>query len=228
MPKASALDEYLEKIYILESEGVTVIGARVAEFMSVRAPTVTEALHRLVQRGLITMDEHHVISLTAEGRLKAEDTVRRHRVAERWLTDVIGLDWAQADEGAHKLAHAFSAEIVERLSEIMGEPTTCPHGNPIPGNWPPPVYVGVRLEDAPPGQEFVVERVVEHAEVDSKLLRHLWSQGLVPGAHVGVVDTVPGAGTITILLNGHEVTLGMSAASKIQVRPLQAAVSVSA
>ena len=133
MPKASALDEYLEKIYILESEGVTVIGARVAEFMSVRAPTVTEALHRLVQRSLITMDEHHVISLTAEGRLKAEDTVRRHRVAERWLTDVIGLDWAQADEGAHKLAHAFSAEIVERLSKIMGEPTTCPHGNPIPG-----------------------------------------------------------------------------------------------
>ena len=223
MPRPYALDEYLETVYILESERVTVIGARVAEFLGVRAPTVTEALHRLEKRGLIHVDEHHVISLTPEGQDQAESIVRRHRIAERWLTDVIGLDWAQADVEANKLAHAFSGEVVERLSQIMGDPKTCPHGNPIPGNWPRPVYSDLPLDDAPAGEEMIVERVVEHAEVDLKLLRYLWGQGMVPGVHVIVLDKVLGAGTVTILRDGREIALGIGAASKIQVRPAKIA-----
>ena len=218
MARRYALEEYLETIYILESEGMTVIGARVAEFMGFRAPSVTEALHRLQREHLIEVDQHHVISLTAEGRVEAESVVRRHRVAERWLTDVLGFDWAKADEEANKLSHAFSPEVVERLSEVMGEPRTCPHGNPIPGNWPRLSFSGLKLEDAPQGVDLVVERVVEHAEVDAKLLRYLWSNGVVPGVHIMVLDKVTGAGTVTVRLNGQEVSLGISAASKVEVR----------
>ncbi len=218
LPRRYGLEEYLETIYVLESEGVTVIGARVAEFMGVRAPSVTEAFHRMERSNLISVDDH-VISLTPQGRIEAESVVRRHRVAERWLTDVLGFDWAKADEEANKLSHAFSTEVVERLSEIMGEPRTCPHGNPIPGNWPRPEFSGLRLDDAPQGVDLQVERVVEHAEVDAKLLRYLWGHGVVPGVHLTLLDKVSGAGTVTVELNGQVVSLGISAASKVQVRP---------
>ena len=219
MARRYALEEYLETIYILESEGMTVIGARVAEFMGVRAPSVTEALHRLQREQLIEVDPHHIIALSPAGRVEAESVVRRHRVAERWLTDVLGFDWAKADEEANKLSHAFSAEVVERLSEIMGEPRTCPHGNPIPGNWPRLSFSGLKLHDAPQGVDLVVERVVEHAEVDAKLLRYLWGHGVIPGVHLTLLDKVSGAGTVTVELNGIEVSLGISAASKVEVRP---------
>jgi len=222
MTRRDALEEYLETIYILESEGVTAIGARVAEFMGVRAPSVTAALQRLQRQDLILMDAQHVVALTASGQAKAESIVRRHRVAERWLTDVLGFDWAKADEEANKLSHAFSPEVVERLSVLMGEPRTCPHGNPIPGNWPRPAYNGLRLEDAPVGVEVVVERVVEHAEVDAKLLRYLWGHGVVPGVHLSVVDRIPSAGAITVHLRGRDVPLGTAGASKVQVRPVEA------
>ena len=128
----ASLDEYLEAAYILESEGVAVIGARLAEHIGVRPPSVTEAIRRLEKKGLATMDAHHVVQLTSEGRVRAEGLVRRHRIAERWLTDVLGFDWAQADEEAAKLMFAFSDEVANRLSSMMDSPETCPHGNPIP------------------------------------------------------------------------------------------------
>ncbi len=219
MPGAS-LDEYLEAVYILESEGMAAIGARLAEHVGVRPPSVTEAIRRLEKQGWVKMDEHHVVQLTAEGRSRAEGQVRRHRIAERWLTDVLGLDWAQADLEAAKLSFAFSDDVANRLSVLMDSPSTCPHGNPIPGTGGALTFEGQPLDVAPAGEEFEVERVVEHAEVDLKLLRYLWGQGLVPGTRVTVVDRTPGAGTITIRRNGEEVAIGLAAASKVHVRPI--------
>lgn len=218
MPRSYALDDYLEAIYILESEGVSVIGARVADFLSVTAPSVTEAMQRLAKRQLITVS-HHAIELTLEGRGVAEGLVRRHRIAERWLTDVLGLDWAQADVEANKLAQAFSLDVADRLSRLMDNPETCPHGNPIPGNATGQPHSGPRLDEIPAGVETMVERVVEHAEVDSKLLHYLWRLGVVPGVQLTVTDKVPGAGTVVVRRrDGEEFTLGMNAASKIQVQ----------
>lgn len=219
MPPSYALDDYLEAIYILDTEGVAVIGARVADLLGVRAPSVTEALHRLEQRELITQDDRRVIALTPQGRERAEGLIRVHRIAERWLTDVVGFDWAQADVEAHKLEHAMSGEVASRLSEMMGRPKTCPHGNPIPGNWATPSYFGLTLDQVPPGDKVVVERVLEHAEVDQKLLKYLWQYRILPGALVMMVDIVPGAGTITVQRDQEQVQLGIRAASKIQVRP---------
>lgn len=227
MPGAS-LDEYLEAAYILDSEGVAVIGARLAEHLGVRPPSVTEAIRRLEKHGLVTMDPHHVVKFTEEGRLRAQGLVRRHRIAERWLTDVLGFDWAQADVEAEKLAYAFSDDVADRLSDLMDSPSTCPHGNPIPRAGAPagPKFTGQRLDVVPTGIEMEVERVVEHAEVDPKLLRYLWGLGLIPGTRVTVVDRAPGAGTITIRRNGAELIIGETAASKVHVRPVAQAASV--
>ncbi|MSQ14565.1 MAG: metal-dependent transcriptional regulator [Dehalococcoidia bacterium] len=220
MPASHGLDEYLEAVYILESENISVIGARVADLLGVRAPSVTEAVHKLEKRGLAALDEHHVISLTPQGWERAESLIRRHRIAERWLTDVIGLDWAQADEEAHKLEHALSMEVADRISKMMEDPKTCPHGNPIPGNWERPSYYGLTLDALLPGEEAIMERVLEHAEVDLTLLRYLWHHGLLPGARMTMIETVEGADIVTVLRDGHEVSLGIRAASKIQVRPV--------
>jgi len=219
LARSYAPDDYLEAVYILESEGVAVIGARVAEFLSVTPPSVTEALQRLQKRGLTSLGEHHLIALTESGRNRAEALVRRHRIAERWLTDVLGLDWAQADVEASKLAQAFSLDVADRLSRLMDNPETCPHGNPIPGNNHQPLHSGPRLDDMAMGEEAVVERVVEHAEVDAKLLHYLWRLGILPGVRLKVTDKVPGAGTVVVLRNGEEIALGLEAASKIQVQP---------
>jgi len=217
----ASLDEYLEAAYILESEGVAVIGARLAEHLGVKPPSVTEAIRRLEKHGYVTMDAHHVVHFTADGRQRAAGLVRRHRIAERWLTDVLGFDWAQADVEAEKLAYAFSDDVADRLSMLMDSPSTCPHGNPIPGSAAPstqPALGGLSLDEAPIGADMLVERVVEHAEVDLKLLRYLWGMGLVPGASVTVLDRVPGAGTLTVLRTGEEITIGQAAASKVHVR----------
>lgn len=219
MSPSYALDDYLEAVYILDSEGIPAIGARVADLLGVKPPSVTEAIHRLEKRELVVVDAQHVISLTEEGKSRAEGLIRRHRIAERWLTDVVGMDWAQADIEAHKLEHAFSKELADRLSLMMNNPRTCPHGNPIPGNWDSPSYHGLTLDAADPGQDVVVERLLEHAEVDENLLRYLWKHGILPGVRITMREKVVGAGMVTVLRNGSEVAIGTRAASKIQVRP---------
>lgn len=218
MPRSYALEEYLEAIYVLTTEGVPVIGARMADFLNVRAPSVTQALRRLEKSDLITQNEHHVVSLTPSGLEQAASLVRRHRLAERWLTDVLGFDWAKADTEATKLAHAFSDDVADRLSKEMRYPETCPHGNPIPGNSSAPFETGKRLDEVPIGESVVVLRVVEHAEVDLHLLQYLWGHGILPGVQLTVIDNIPGAGAIAVVLGSEEITIGLNAASKIEVR----------
>jgi DtxR family Mn-dependent transcriptional regulator len=155
--------------------------------------------------------------LATEGLRRYGHVEQARRIAERWLTDVLGLDWAQADVEASKLEHAFSLEVADRLSRLMENPKTCPHGNPIPGNSAEPMQAGPRLDSIPAGAETVVERVVEHAEVDSKLLRYFWRHGILPGVRLTVTDKVPGAGTVVVRRDGEEISLGMNAANKIQV-----------
>ena len=102
---------------------------------------------------------------------------RRHRLIERWLTDVLGLDWSRAHDEAHRLEHALSPVVEERLAEQLGMPSTCPHGNPIPGMPAPEAHSPIPLSQAPAGHQFVVERITEEAEADRQLLRFLWESG---------------------------------------------------
>src|SRR5438876_6565084 len=127
------VEEYLEAIHELVEEGAVVIQARLAERVGHSAPAVSEMVRRLRGEGYLEI-ENRAIVLTRKGRSRAESVVRKHRLAERLLTDVIGLPWHKAHMEAGRWEHVISDEVEARLVEILGHPTTCPHGNPIPGS----------------------------------------------------------------------------------------------
>jgi DtxR family Mn-dependent transcriptional regulator len=126
------LEEYLEAIHELEEEGTQVIQARLAERLGHSAPSVSEMVRRLSGGGYIKVKNRSIL-LTPKGRSTAESVVRKHRLAERLLTDVIGLPWHKAHVEACRWEHVMSDEVEERLVKLLDNPTTCPHGNPIPG-----------------------------------------------------------------------------------------------
>jgi DtxR family Mn-dependent transcriptional regulator len=145
-------------------------------------------LQRLSRDGLIRIAGDRSVELTAAGAAAAATIVRRHRIVERWLTDVLGLDWAAADLEAQTLAHGMSATVLDRLDNQLGRPSTCPHGNVIPGRNPPPGRSLVRLVDLADGESARVARISEVAEHEApQLLRILDQRGIVPGIEVRVV-----------------------------------------
>src|SRR2546421_9828157 len=125
---------YLEAIYYIRAEGEAVRSARLADWLSVSRPTVTVALRRMTRDGMVRLNAHKEIELTARGDQAAAAIVRRHRIMERWLTDVLGLDWVTADAEAGPLGQTASQVVEETLYRSLGRPKTCPHGNPIPGH----------------------------------------------------------------------------------------------
>ena len=213
----ASVQDYLAAIYDLAGSGKPVIGARLAKHMKVSPPAVTEALHRMARAGYIRLAAGKEITLTKKGRAMAEVMARRHRLLERWLTDILGLDWTEAHEEAHRLEHALSPKVEDRLAAILGMPTTCPHGNPIPGMAGPSQSHPFPLDQAKEGTTVVVERITEEAEADRKLLEHLWQNGVRPGMRLKIQDVAPWAGTITTASDGKTIVLGLAAAGKIWV-----------
>src|SRR3989454_3596262 len=130
---SQVVSRYLEAIYSMWSENEPLRSARLADWLGVSRPTVAVGLRRMTRDGLVRMNGRKEIELTAAGMSAAESIVRRHRIMERWLTDGLGLDWVTADEEAARLEHAVSEVVERRLYEVLGKPSTCPHGNPIPG-----------------------------------------------------------------------------------------------
>src|SRR5438477_1715075 len=129
-----ATEEYLEAILEIEEEGVTPIRARLVERLGLSAPAVSETVNRLVEQGFAELLDDRSLRLTTKGRALAVSVVRRHRLAERLLVDVIGLEWEKVHREADRWEHAISAEVEEKLVVLLGDPATCPHGNPIPGS----------------------------------------------------------------------------------------------
>ena len=214
----ASVQDYLAAIYDLAGSGRPVIGARLAKHMGVSAPAVTESIQRLGRGGYVKMGRGKELILTAKGRQIAEVMARRHRLLERWLTDTLGLNWTDAHEEAHRLEHALSPRVEDRLAEMLGMPTTCPHGNPIPGMPKPAEH----FEPFPPAQAeegaaVVVERITEEAEADKNLLEYLWRHNVRPGRRLRISEVAPWAGTVTVAGDGQTITLGLPAASKIWV-----------
>jgi DtxR family Mn-dependent transcriptional regulator len=214
---SASVEDYLEGIYDLAGSGGPVIGARLARHMKVSAPAVTEALQRMARAGYLRMEAGKQIVLTRRGKTLAEMMARRHRLLERWLTDILGLDWIEAHDEAHRLEHALSPRVEDRLAVILGMPSTCPHGNPIPGMAGPRATHPFPLDRAPEGSTVVVERITEEAEADRKLLEHLWRNGVRPGTRLTIEEVAPWAGTITASSEGRTIALGLVAAGKIWV-----------
>src|SRR5262245_37797450 len=213
----ASVQDYLAAIYDLASSGKPVIGARLAKHMSISAPAVTEAIHRLTRGGYVKVGRDKAVALTTKGRGIAEVMARRHRPLGRWLTDTLGLNWTDAHEEAHRLEHAISPRVEERLAELLGMPSTCPHGNPIPGMPRPPRVEPFPLAQAKEDADVIVERITEEAEADKKLLEYLWKNDVRPGRRLKIIEVAPWAGTITASSDGQTIALGLPAAAKIWV-----------
>jgi len=208
------LEEYLEAIWELEEEGVQVIQARLAEHLGHSAPSVSEMTRRLRADGYITI-KGRFLTLTAKGRQRAVSVVRKHRLAERLLTDVIGIPWHKTHVEACRWEHVISDEVEERLVVLLDNPATCPHGNPIPGAGGPERDLSA-LADSVPGDQVRLERVTEQVEVDMDALVYLDSHGFVPGVDAEVRAKAPD-GTLTLALDGGSIALGPALASQLYV-----------
>jgi len=156
-----------------------------------------------------------VLTLTAKGRERAISVVRKHRLAERLLTDVIGLPWHRTHVEACRWEHVMSDEVEERLVVLLGNPATCPHGNPIPGAGGPDRDLWA-LADSEPGDRIRLERVTEQVEVDLDALVYLDGHGFIPGADGEVRSKAPD-GTLTIELKDGSIALGPALASQLFV-----------
>jgi DtxR family Mn-dependent transcriptional regulator len=203
-----AVEEYLEVIYMLEAEGQTVKGARLAKTMGVSRPAVAATLRRMARDGLVHVNANKDIALTKQGFKTADDLQRRHRIVERWLTDILGFDWARSDAEAHRLEHVMSDEVIERLNNMLRRPATCPHGNPIPGNANPARLSKVfQLRRARGGDRVRVTRISEYAENVGELLRYLGECGLRPGAKITVDDVAPLHNSVTLRVRNRHFAL---------------------
>jgi DtxR family Mn-dependent transcriptional regulator len=214
------VDRYLEVIYYVAHEGEKVRPSRLAEWLGVSAPTVSVQLQRLQRDGWVSIAADRSVSLTAGGEAVATRIVRRHRLLERWLTDVLELDWATADREAGRMAHGVSDLVLDRLDERLGHPDTCPHGNLIPGRTAPE-RVLVPLPDLEPHTAARVARISEVAEHEAPdLLTFLDRSRLVPGSVVEIDEVDAGVGALAVNVGGRRVAIDTRRARVIWVEDL--------
>ncbi|HJQ95069.1 MAG TPA: metal-dependent transcriptional regulator [Acidimicrobiia bacterium] len=191
--------EYVAAIYELGEEGLGVIQARIADWLGVSRASVSEMIRKMEADGLIETGTG--IVLTDEGRHLAEVVVRRHRLAERFLTEVLGLPWVKVHAEAEVWELAISDEVEAAMLEKLGQPTTCPHGNPIPGaRYRQPQLS--QMSELGSGPRFL-HRVSEELELDNEIMGFLDDSGLRPGALVKLVARTPD-GTLTISVHDGE------------------------
>jgi DtxR family Mn-dependent transcriptional regulator len=209
-----AFEEYCETIFELNEDGVKVIQARIAERLAVSRPAVSEMIRRMTSEGLVEL-EGSKIELTESGLSLATTMVRRHRLAECFLTEILGLSWASAHHEAGKWEHVISPEVESAIAEKLGWPTTCPHGNPIPGSkYMKPAMV--TLAEIAAGEGLTIERITEELEFTPGLLEFLEANHVKPGT-VGTVVTTSPNGTTTLDLDGQVVGISAFTAERILV-----------
>ncbi|MBC8161719.1 MAG: metal-dependent transcriptional regulator [Roseiflexaceae bacterium] len=205
--------EYLEVIYYLSTRSEPVIAARLAEWMRVTAPTVTNIVKRMEEKAYITRDARGEISLTSEGFDVAENVVKRHRILERFLVDIMKVPWHMIHEEAVRLEPALSPLMEERIADLVREATTCPHGNPIPGRGE--AHKGTRrLIEAAVGEQFTLRRITEEAEEDTDLMRYIQESGIVPGATFTITGSSPAFG-VTLHRDERSITVSPQVAAAL-------------
>ena len=208
-------EEYLEQILELEEEGTVPMRARIAERLGLSAAAVSETVGRLVDNGYAELREDRSIKLTDQGRDLATTVVRRHRLAERLLLDVIGLEWEKVHREADRWEHVISDDVEAKLIVLLGDPSTCPHGNPIPGALhAPPAVPTTALLDAPAGNAHVA-RISEKLELSDDHLHFVAQARLMPGATVTVVERTPEG--IVVRTSDGEHTVPLDVAQQLYV-----------
>jgi DtxR family Mn-dependent transcriptional regulator len=211
------VEDYLQVMHYLTRDGVPVIAARLAERLNVTPPTVTATLQRMERDGLVEHGPRKEILFTIEGRQVAENIVRRHALAERLLTDLLKMPWHESHEEAHGVEHVMTPSIEARLLDALGNPTTCPHGNPIPGlgKLAPDEFP---LNEARTGDELIIQRITEEAEEDLQLMKYLQEHGVEPGARMKVREAAHSIALIVLEGPRGAVPLGFPVAAKLRAR----------
>ena len=209
--------DYLEALYEMLEESIAPHQARLAEWMGVSRASVSEAVKRLTREGMLRQNGR-ALEFTAAGREAAERLVRRHRLAERMLIEVIGIPWHRAHEEATVWGHVISDQVEERLVALLDDPATCPHGNPVPGSSRRVDLSDLSpLHEVPAGERVRLERLTEDLELELDVMRFFEESGLMPGAEVEVRGVSPD-GTMTLAVAGRTSALGAHLADNLWVR----------
>jgi DtxR family Mn-dependent transcriptional regulator len=214
---SSSVEHYLKSIHELSDAKQSVSLSSLAEELAISPVSANEMVKKLVERGLVTYEPYIGVKLTPEGRAQALAVFRRHRLWERFLTDVLGLEWDRVHEEACRLEHATSPLVEEQLAEFLGWPETCPHGHPVPT-----LDGKVAREAAVPlckleaGARGIVLSVTE----DPELLHYLGSLGLVPRARVEIKSVAPFDGPLTLRVGDTQHVVGQKVASQVRVEPI--------
>jgi DtxR family transcriptional regulator, Mn-dependent transcriptional regulator len=207
-----AQEEYLEILYWLEEAGLSMTGANVARAMHLSPPTVHEMVGRLEKDGYVTREEDKTLVFTDNGREQARAMVRRHRMIERFLTDVLGIPWDEVHEEAERLEHAMSPVLEQRMTAAIGDATTCPHGHPLVEGVR---EQGVLLADCEPGARVTILRFENEAE---ELLHYLMDAGV----HPGMEGTIEGSNDEVVLAaddGSHSVTKDVAETVSVRAHP---------
>lgn len=221
----STVEDYLKAILLHEeslgAQELVTMG-QIASALEVAPGTVTAMVKTLEKGGLLRYEPYSGVRLTPEGRHVALHVLRRHRLIELFLVEILGLDWSEVHEEAEQLEHAMSDKLIDRVDALLGHPRVDPHGDPIPD-----LHGRVRrnqlvsLADCLPGGRFRIARV---SDQDEEFLRFVERQGLKPGTAVAVAEGDPAAGAVTVQPDdGTAVTIGSEAAGKLWVEPLEIA-----
>ncbi len=220
-----AAENYLLSIYRLQEQGVRVTLSVLAahletlpsdEGIGTSLPSVGGMIRRLTRDGLVETNSNKEVALTTKGRKPAESIVRRHRLAELLVVEKLGVDLHLAHIEAHRLEHAISEYLEERIIDTLGNPKTCPFGHPIPGSGYIPNRKVKALDDAREGEMLVIESVPED---DQALLTYFVERSLVPGRNVDVKETAKARGVITLGCDDGDLVFSYDVAAKIRVRP---------
>jgi DtxR family Mn-dependent transcriptional regulator len=216
-PESHGVEDYLEAIYELQEEGDRVVQARIARRLGVTRASVSEQVARLQKMRLVESNAR-AITLTPHGFAVAEDAVRKHRLAERFLVDVLRMPWHLAHQEANRFQSGITAEIEARMLSVLGEPATCPHGNPIPGTGAVIDPTLQPLKDFVAGETVELVRLLEDVELDTDAMRYFEEHSLVPGARITIVDVGPD-GTMSLAVGDTKSSLGPKLTDNLWVRP---------
>ena len=214
-----ASKEYLEAIYELEEEGRRILQARISKRLGLAPATISEAVKRLVADGYVTVGVGRELALTHEGRRIAETLVRRHRLAERMLTDILGIPWHLCHDQAEDWEKVMTPEVERAIvGRLKGDPT-CPHGNPIPGEKSTIPWSALRpVAGMEVGEGGRLTRLLEDVELDHDVLEYLERHNLMPGRDLKLVEVAPD-GTRVLEVHGSRVALGERLADNLWILP---------
>lgn len=217
---SATIEEYLEAIYRLEEKKGSARTGDIAKELNVTLGTITNTIESMEKQRLVSHKPYRGVNLTRRGRQIALDVIRRHRLSERLLTDILSLEWSKAHDAACRLEHAIAhKDIVEPLEKALGKPKTCPHGNPIPSASGEVVEEKSKLlANLSLGEEGIIVKVTNEKP---ELLQYLATLGLVPGSKVQIEEKAPFNGPIMVKVMGASYALGRNVASVIWVKKNQ-------